>query len=725
MVVQPFTNGVIVADRYRVIKMLGQGGMATVYLALDLVNHTEVALKVMHGDLADDPEFVRRFATEARAAASLNHPNIVRVLDYGSRDGIRYIAQEYIEGITLKELIQKHGALDYHIATPLAIQIGLALEHAHEHEVIHRDIKPQNILITPDMSAKVTDFGIARASSANTITLTGGIVMGSVHYFSPEQARGGKVTARSDLYALGIVFYEMLTAKLPFDGESSVAIAIKHLQEMAPPPSTIVRSLPPALDRIIHRAIQKNPDARYQSAQEFVDELDAFMIDPNGIYGVIPRTASTWDGDSTSALSVQNGESHFSRLRDIERTYNKRRSSRYRDTAIAVTVVAVAIALLALLTVWLVRRFTRSDGKMPSVGQIVLNNFNGSNINDIANELNILESAGMKIVREYEENETVLPDIIFKQDPESDGTLKIDPRGMTLTLYISLGRESIEVPDLVGKTVALAEQQLRTLGFLIKLTREPSDTVPVNEIIEMIPEPGTPVAMGSLIELVYSSGASEVVVPNCTHKRYNEAINLLSSHSLVLGGEESYTGRPVPDNDKFVISQRPAPNEKVPPNTLVHFVVGTAQDLYNVLNPTTQPVSAIMPLLRGKTLREAQKQLSSLGVHQINLRQISGSTTSLDVNKREDWDSIYIIEQVTEPGVTFMLSEPPELIYGSYEDYQHYITPTTTPPPETTTTTTPETTTTTTTESSTTTTTTTTTESSTTTTTSTDATEES
>ena len=266
---------------------------------------------------------------------------------------------------------------------------------------------------------------------------------------------------------------------------------------MAPPPSTIVPSLPPALDRIIHRAIQKIL-MPYQSAQEFVDELDAFMIDPSGV--LAPFRGQCHRGWRFYVGAVYRTVNRTSVMRDIERTYNKRRSSRYRDTAIAVTVVAVAIALLALLTVWLVRRFTSNDGKTPSVGQIVLSNFSGSNINDIANELSILESAGMIIVREYEENETILPDIIFKQDPESDGTLKIDPRGVTLTLYISLGRESIEVPDLVGETVALAEQQLRTLGFLIKLTREPSDTVPINEIIEMIPEPGTPVAMGSLID---------------------------------------------------------------------------------------------------------------------------------------------------------------------------------------------------------------------------------
>ena len=185
----------------------------------------------MHDELTEDPEFIKRFATEARAAASLDNPNIVSVLDYGQDGKIRYIVQEYVEGRTLKELIQEHGYLDYRLATPLMIQIGLALEHAHQRGVIHRDIKPQNILVTPNMVAKVTDFGIARTSSANTITLTGGMVLGSVHYFSPEQARGGAITTRSDLYSLGVVFYEMLTGRLPFDGESSVAVAIKHLQE--------------------------------------------------------------------------------------------------------------------------------------------------------------------------------------------------------------------------------------------------------------------------------------------------------------------------------------------------------------------------------------------------------------------------------------------------------------------------------------------------------------
>jgi serine/threonine-protein kinase len=198
---QQFSAGTVIGDRYRIIKPIGQGGMASVFLAEDLTNGEGVALKVMRDELTNDPEFVRRFATEARAAASLDHPNIVKVLDYGQDGDVRYIVQEYVQGETLKDMIRREGALDFRLATPLMIQIGLALEHAHQREVIHRDMKPQNILITDDMVAKVTDFGIARASSMNTITLTGGVVMGSVHYFSPEQARGGEVTTRSDLYS--------------------------------------------------------------------------------------------------------------------------------------------------------------------------------------------------------------------------------------------------------------------------------------------------------------------------------------------------------------------------------------------------------------------------------------------------------------------------------------------------------------------------------------------
>ncbi|MDD2571870.1 MAG: Stk1 family PASTA domain-containing Ser/Thr kinase [Clostridiaceae bacterium] len=674
---QSFAPGTVIAERYRVIRTLGQGGMATVYLADDRSTGLKVALKIMHDDLADDPEFVRRFATEARAAASLDHPNIVRVLDYGSYEGIRYIVQEYVEGTTLKDIIRRNGPIDYRLATPLLIQIGLALEHAHRREVIHRDIKPQNIMITKDMVAKVTDFGIARASSTNTITLTGGIVMGSVHYFSPEQARGGQVTARSDLYSLGIVFYEMLTGRLPFDGESSVAVAIKHLQEVPSAPSTYVPSLPPALDRIIFRSIQKNPNARYQSAREFVDELDAFMIDPDGDYGVIPKSAEQWETSSTSALSVDRGDSNYGRIKEIERSFNKRRSTRYRDTAVAVTVVVAAVLLLALLTVWLVSHFAPDDSNGTDTSEIVLPNFQGKNVNDIQNQLEMLEGAGMIVDREYEASDTVLEDIVLRQDPESDGSVKIKPKDVRLTLYISLGQNSAVVPDVSGKSFQIADIELRTEGFLVKFTPEVSDRYGKDIVIRTEPEANALAPKGSTVELFYSTGPQFVEIPELGGLPYKQALSLLEEHSLLLGGETSISGEPVPENDKYVIKQKPEPGGKYPPNTLVTITVGTAKELYDYMNPTTVPEEAVMLEVRGMTFAKAREVLDPLKISRYTMVKWNPET-NLDPNNKGDWGAIYIIEQDPKPGVGFRPTSGIILTFGSYADLQAYRNPTTT-----------------------------------------------
>ena len=690
---QSFAQGTVIAGRYQVIRTLGQGGMATVYLAQDSTSGQEVAVKVMHDDLANDPEFVRRFATEARAAASLDHPNIVRVLDYGSYEGVRYIVQEYVEGTTLKDIIRRNGPIDYRLATPLLIQIGLALEHAHRREVIHRDIKPQNIMITKDMVAKVTDFGIARASSTNTITLTGGVVMGSVHYFSPEQARGGQVTARSDLYSLGIVFYEMLTGRMPFDGESSVAVAIKHLQEIPPAPSTYVPSLPPALDRIIFRSIQKNPEARYQTAREFVDELDAFMIEPDGVYGVIPRSAAQWETASTSALNAQSGESNYGRIREIERTFNKRRSSRYRDTAIAITVVVAAVLLLALLTVWLVRHFAPGETDPTDSAEIVLPNFQGQYYTDIEAQLEVLKNAGLVVDPQYEMSDTVLPDIILRQTPESDGTLKIDPRGAILTLYISLGQDSAVVPQVVGKSFQIADIELRTEGFLVKFTPEVSSTVSKDLVIRTEPAAGEMVPKGSTVEIFYSTGPEFVIIPELQSLPYEQALALLEENSLLLGGETSITGQPIPANDKYVIRQSPEAGEKYPPNTLVIITVGTAKDLYDYLNPTLPPEEVTMLEVRGKTFLQAMQELEPLNLVQVTMTRWNPETT-LNPENPADHNLIFILEQTPKPGIKFKPSENVTLVFGSAADLDAYRNPTTTT--TTTTTTSSETTTTTT-----------------------------
>lgn len=704
---QQFTADTIIGDRYRIIKPIGQGGMASVFLAEDMTNGEGVALKVMRDELTNDPEFVRRFATEARAAASLDHPNIVKVLDYGQDGEVRYIVQEYVQGETLKDMIRREGALDYRLATPLMIQIGLALEHAHQREVIHRDMKPQNILITEDMVAKVTDFGIARASSMNTITLTGGVVMGSVHYFSPEQARGGEVTTRSDLYSLGIIFYEMLTGELPFDGESSVAIAIKHLQEFPPAPSYYVAELPRALDDIVGRAIQKNPAARYRSAREFINELDAFMVDPNGIYGVIPQTAQRSEPASTSALGVPARKNNYNKVRDIDRTYNKRRSSRYRDTAIVIAISAVAIVLLALLTIWLVRNFS-SDEEPTENNEIILDNFIGMEIEDeeVIDRLNELQRAGMEIELLYRVDESVLEGVIFRQEPESDGSLKIRPQSQKLTLYISSGRDSVLVPDVEGDTRVMAEQKLRMEGFLPYFTPEFSDTIPEDIVIRTVPPSGSELPRGENIEVIYSSGPENVLVPDLLDLPIEAARSLITDRGLIVGSEVSFTGEPVPEDDKYVIKQSPAPNTEVPSRTPIILEVGTYDDLYYYKNPTTTQRDRTMPKLEGKTQAEVDTILSSLGVLEYGVQRWPGSDSDLNPNAEGHKTRIYILAQNIEAGTSF---EPNKdeivLTWGDADDYELYTNP---PPPTSPPTDEPTTTTTTTTTITTTTTTTTT-----------------
>ena len=255
-------EGMIFANKYRIVKLIGSGGMANVYLGIDMNTGVNVAIKILKPEFSSDDEFIRRFDAEAKSVASLNHANIVKVFGVGHEGNFRYIVQEYIEGITVKDLINQNGHLDWKNAVPIVIQIGLALDYAHQNGIVHRDIKPQNILISRDRVAKITDFGIARAASSTTITMTG-VQMGSVHYFSPEQARGGNVGPQSDIYSLGVSLFEMVTGRRPFDGDSNVAIAVKHLQETPPVASSLMPGIPSGLDAIINKCMQKSPDKRY------------------------------------------------------------------------------------------------------------------------------------------------------------------------------------------------------------------------------------------------------------------------------------------------------------------------------------------------------------------------------------------------------------------------------------------------------------------------------
>ena len=279
-------TGMIIAERYEILGKIGTGGMADVYKAKDHKLNRFVAVKVLKPEFREDTTFIRKFKSEAQAAAVLTHPNIVNVFDVGDDNGVYYIVMELIEGITLKEYISKKGKLSVKEATSIAIQVSMGLEAAHSHGIVHRDVKPQNIIISMDGKVKVTDFGIARAASSNTISSN---VMGSVHYSSPEQVRGGYSDEKSDIYSLGITMYEMVTGKVPFDGDTTVAIAIKHLQEEIVPPSIYTPELPHSLEQIILKCTQKSVDRRYQNMEDVIADLKHSLIDPQGDF--VTRTS--------------------------------------------------------------------------------------------------------------------------------------------------------------------------------------------------------------------------------------------------------------------------------------------------------------------------------------------------------------------------------------------------------------------------------------------------
>lgn len=671
---QQLSSGTILGNRYSVIRALGQGGMAHVYLAEDLQTNNYVALKIMRDELSDDPEFIRRFATEARAAASLDHPNIVAVLDYGQDDDIRYIVQEYVEGKTLKDLIREQGALDYHLAIPLMIQISLALEHAHQRGVIHRDMKPQNVMITSDMVAKVTDFGIARTSNANTITLTGGVAFGSVHYFSPEQARGGHVTEQSDLYSLGIILYEMITGELPFDGESSVAVAIKQLQEMPHPPSYYLSALPRSLDNIVFKTIQKSPQYRYESARTFVNELDAFMKNPNGRYGVVKGNPN--QVQSSSALGVQPRGSNYNKIQEVEKSINKRKKSQNRDTLGVIIIVILAVVLLFGAFIWLYNNIVTKDQDIEQA-DFILEDYTGRNIEEVAKELeekhNLVLDKDFFV--EWAENDVTLGNI-FNQDPEPNQ--KFFKGKDKLTFKVSAGKDVSSVPDLTGKTREEAEQILISSGYGVIISEESAVDVEENRVIRTVPIAGSTLPLGESVHVYISGGETTIIVPRIIGYSWDDAVEILESANLIMGSATGYDGN-VPQGDRIIMMQSPEASREVRKGTSISVTYGTSKQYNDYLNPTeATKVDITMPVFVGTTWDKTYATLNSWGsaTPSISVQYISQESRE-QANHENNPGDAYVLEQSVSSGTN--INNVSEIIFllGTYGDYQNKINPTT------------------------------------------------
>ncbi len=583
-------EGMIFANKYRIVKLIGSGGMANVYLGIDMNTGVNVAIKILKPEFSSDEEFIRRFDTEAKSVASLNHANIVKVYGVGHEGAFRYIVQEYIEGITVKDLINQNGHLDWRNAVPIVIQIGLALDYAHQNGIVHRDIKPQNILISRDRVAKITDFGIARAASSTTITMTG-VQMGSVHYFSPEQARGGNVGPQSDIYSLGVTLFEMVTGRLPFDGDSNVAIAVKHLQETPPVPSSLMQGIPKGLDSIITKCMQKSPERRYQTMRQLVAELDSLLVDPNGIYGVITNVPEKTANTETNISFRQDPE--YEKISEIEKSAEARRFSRFRDNILLALIIVVIVGVLIGIGILVVR----AVGNATVIEQNTdyeIENYVGLTADEVFKKLN---AAQVFYTVEYQVTDAYEPGIVIDQSIKEGVVISTTNKLSNLVITVSAADELITLQDYSNTSYDTCYTSLKNLGLDVVLRAEPSDSVVPGMVIRTEPEASTAVARGSQVVIIYAMEPTSSVVPDIVGKSVDEAVGKLADNSLNYTIEGSPEVLALPASQQYVIITNPVSGTTVARKSTVKLYVGTHEDYQRGGTPTPTPAQSEITVL--------------------------------------------------------------------------------------------------------------------------------
>ena len=505
-------EGKILGSRYELIEKIGSGGMATVYKAKDLVLKRFVAVKVLRDEYTTDNEFIKRFNTEAESAASLVHPNIVSVYDVGKEGNLYYIVMELVKGKTLKEIIVEDGRMGWKWSVKIAKQIAQALETAHRNNIIHRDIKPHNIIITEDGVAKVTDFGIAKAVSNSTITAFG-TTIGSVHYFSPEHARGGYTDAKSDLYSLGVVLYEMVTGKVPFDADTPVSVALKHMQEKPVEPIVLNPAIPQSLNNLIMKAMEKDPNLRYSTATEMIEDFNRIIKNPEtDVTKVANSRAQRLQEDSTKTQNNKNGKTGFKKFLEEHK--------------------AVKIALIALIFIVVfaasigITLAALNSGKPKDV---LLPNFTGLTLDEARQKAQ--ESKLEIAVIEEKYDVEIEEGKIISQEPKYQPNFTVK-EGKTINVVVSKGQEIVKVTKLVGKTKDEARKELKDLGLEMEIEEDYNDEVEAGIVVEQDKQEGEEVLAGSKIKLKISLGIEQVEVPDLSGLSEEEAKKKIAESKL-------------------------------------------------------------------------------------------------------------------------------------------------------------------------------------------------
>ena len=570
-------ESVVLQGRYEIIEKIGSGGMSNVFRAKDLKLGRMVAIKVLKDEFCTDLNFVEKFKREAQAAASLLGENIVNIYDVVDEGRYHFIVMELVDGITLKEYIRIKGKLDITEGVSIAIQVARALKTAHAQHIVHRDIKPQNILITDDSKVKVADFGIARAVSEQTVNAN---AIGSVHYISPEQARGGRCDARSDIYSLGITMYEMFTGRVPFTGESTVAVALAHLEQAMTPPSVYNNKISPNLERIILKCTKKDPANRYQNITELLDDLENVLLNPDTPYEISGSTKIIKAEDTAMLSRVEPiddmSDDEYERgdkeEEDDDDEYDEEDEKMDKIMSVAGVVIAV---IIVVLLVFFVGRFTGVfGGKGSDTSQSKLDSTQTKmpdvvGLSEKMADKKLSDNNLQMQVKSSEYSDTVEKGNVISQEPKAD---EVVSKYSKVSVVISLGSDAFDISklNLVGKTKESAESLLKENGFSTDTKEEPSDTVPKGSVISYTP---TKPKNGERVTLTVSSGkkVTKVVVPNITGMSESEAKTLLETNGLMLGNKAEQHSATVAKG--VIIGQSTAAGSSVDSGSSVDYAV--------------------------------------------------------------------------------------------------------------------------------------------------------
>lgn len=629
-------SGMVIGDRYEILNKIGSGGMSVVYKGKDRKLNRNVAIKVLKSEYRQDKNFVRKFREEAQAAACLAHPNIVNVYDVGDENGTHYIVMELVEGITLKNYIERKGKLTIKEATSIAIQVSMGLEVAHNNDIVHRDIKPQNIMISKDGKVKVMDFGIAKAATSETIASN---AMGSVHYTSPEQARGGYSDAKSDIYSLGIVMYEMVTGRVPFDGETTVAVAVKHLQEEMPSPKVFCPELPISLEKIIYKCTEKIAARRYANMTELIADLKQSLQTPDVDFvkqvnvDEAAKTVMITKSD-LSQIKKETGRIHLPEDDIEEEDAGFHKNDRYEEDddyesdddddeydeddddeemdprmekIMTIGGIAAAVIILIIIIMLAGKIFgfglfsggSDKEKEQQQTGEVVedtvkMIDVKGKTWDEAKAELNKIglgiTSGGSEESEEYEDGQ------IMKQSVEPGTVVK---KNTTIEVITAVKKiENVKIPDVVDQTKEDAAYRLKQEGFEVDYDESYDDEVKEGRVIKTSPEAGTEAAKGSTIVLTISKGPETrtTTVPNLIGKTQEEAEAAIKDKNLKVGSITQEYSDEVEAG--LVIRQDPSSGKEVNENDTISFVVSKGKEPVRV------------PLIVGVTEEKAEERLT-------------------------------------------------------------------------------------------------------------------